>query len=198
MSSVLAISNRLAFCWIPGHAGPSENELVNQAAKEASLGVMAMFGMGSDASCTSSGFQPLIRTSCSPSGTVCRGGPLLYEGLDERRGDPPPVCELCDAPLSVYHILVECRKYAPIRLALNFKASCNVVISEPGSWEMHLWLARVVFQWEGEVLARTPGQSVLSLERLCLTYMKEKQQTQHTDAIGRQACKYYLKQFKEL
>nr|CAD7599540.1 unnamed protein product [Timema genevievae] len=39
------------------------------------------------------------------------------------RGDPPPVCEFCDAPLSVYHILVECRKYAPIRLALNFKAS---------------------------------------------------------------------------
>nr|CAD7430977.1 unnamed protein product [Timema monikensis] len=28
-------------------------------------------------------------------------------------------------------------------------ASCNVVIAEPGSWEMHLWLARVVFQWVG-------------------------------------------------
>nr|CAD7198010.1 unnamed protein product [Timema douglasi] len=34
---------------------------------------------------------------------------------------PPPVCEFCDAPLSVYPIL-ECRKYAPIRLTLNFKA----------------------------------------------------------------------------
>nr|CAD7201786.1 unnamed protein product [Timema douglasi] len=29
------------------------------------------------------------------------------------RGDPPPVCEFCDAPLSVHHILVECRKLAP-------------------------------------------------------------------------------------
>nr|CAD7263591.1 unnamed protein product [Timema shepardi] len=37
------------------------------------------------------------------------------------RGDPPPVCGFCDAPLSVYHILVECRKLAPIRLALDFK-----------------------------------------------------------------------------
>nr|CAD7196215.1 unnamed protein product [Timema douglasi] len=36
------------------------------------------------------------------------------------KGDPPPVCEFCDAPLSVYHILVECRKLAPIRLALDF------------------------------------------------------------------------------
>nr|CAD7602507.1 unnamed protein product [Timema genevievae] len=26
------------------------------------------------------------------------------------RGDPPPVCDLCDAPLNVYHILMECRK----------------------------------------------------------------------------------------
>nr|CAD7413476.1 unnamed protein product [Timema poppensis] len=41
------------------------------------------------------------------------------------RKDPPSVCEFCDAPLSVYHILVECREYASIRLALDFKACLN-------------------------------------------------------------------------
>nr|CAD7424436.1 unnamed protein product [Timema monikensis] len=29
--------------------------------------------------------------------------------------------------------------------------SCNVLIAEPGSWEMHLWLAPVVFQWAGSI-----------------------------------------------
>nr|CAD7575325.1 unnamed protein product [Timema californicum] len=44
------------------------------------------------------------------------------------RGDPPPVCEFCDAPHNFYHILVECRKYAPICLALDFKdfKSCDL------------------------------------------------------------------------
>nr|CAD7455618.1 unnamed protein product [Timema tahoe] len=36
--------------------------------------------------------------------------------------DPPLVCDLCDAPLSVYHILVECRKYAPIHMALDINS----------------------------------------------------------------------------
>nr|CAD7599208.1 unnamed protein product [Timema genevievae] len=43
-----------------------------------------MFGVGSYAPGTSSGFRPLLRTSCGPSGTVCRDGPLLYESLEER------------------------------------------------------------------------------------------------------------------
>nr|CAD7598723.1 unnamed protein product [Timema genevievae] len=46
-----------------------------------------------------------------------------------------PVCELCDAPLSVYHILVECRKYAPIRLALDFKVTFSyVLVDGPLRW----------------------------------------------------------------
>nr|CAD7199281.1 unnamed protein product [Timema douglasi] len=53
------------------------------------------------------------RTSCGPSGTVC-----------------------CDAPLSVYHILVECRKLAPIRLALDFNvktANCGIELESPNT-----------------------------------------------------------------
>nr|CAD7406584.1 unnamed protein product [Timema cristinae] len=45
-----------------------------------------------------------------------------------------PVCEFCDAPLSVYHILVECRKYSPIRLALNFKDSLDYGHNIPGEF----------------------------------------------------------------
>nr|CAD7402320.1 unnamed protein product [Timema poppensis] len=46
------------------------------------------------------------------------------------RGDPPPVCEFCDAPLSVYHILVECRKLAPIRLALDFNGDLRFLLRD--------------------------------------------------------------------
>nr|CAD7449719.1 unnamed protein product [Timema bartmani] len=48
--------------------------------------------------------------------------------VHQGRGDPPLVCDLCDAPLSVYHILVECRKYAPIRLAPYFNGSKAVTV----------------------------------------------------------------------
>nr|CAD7462617.1 unnamed protein product [Timema tahoe] len=48
------------------------------------------------------------------------------------RGDQPPVCEFCDAPLSAYHILVECRKYAPIHLVLNFKAPEVLIVDDQG------------------------------------------------------------------
>nr|CAD7438638.1 unnamed protein product [Timema bartmani] len=47
--------------------------------------LMVMFGVGSYAPGTSSGFRPLLRTSCGLSGMVCRDGPLLYESLEERR-----------------------------------------------------------------------------------------------------------------
>nr|CAD7458495.1 unnamed protein product [Timema tahoe] len=40
------------------------------------------------------------------------------------------VCDLCDAPLNVYHILVECRKYAPIRLALNFNGDLRFLLRD--------------------------------------------------------------------
>nr|CAD7199404.1 unnamed protein product [Timema douglasi] len=46
------------------------------------------------------------------------------------RSDPPPVSEFCDAPLSVYHILVKCRKYAPIHLTLDFKVQAHDPRSE--------------------------------------------------------------------
>ncbi|CAG2054914.1 unnamed protein product, partial [Timema podura] len=45
-------------------------------------------------------------------------------------GDPPPVCELYDATTSVNHILEECRKYAHIHLALNFKDELGLLLHD--------------------------------------------------------------------
>nr|CAD7258826.1 unnamed protein product [Timema shepardi] len=45
-------------------------------------------------------------------------------------GDSPPVSDLCYATLTVYHILVECRKCAPIRLYLDFKGDLRFLLHD--------------------------------------------------------------------
>nr|CAD7603410.1 unnamed protein product [Timema genevievae] len=60
---------------------------------------------------------------------LCVGHTFLTHGF-LLRGDPSPLCEFCDASLSVYHILEECCKYAPIRLALDFKGDLQFLLRD--------------------------------------------------------------------
>nr|CAD7423066.1 unnamed protein product [Timema monikensis] len=64
-----------------------------------------------------------------------------------------------------------------MNLLCGLNASCNVLISEPGSWETHLLLTRVVFRGRGRFWRGLLANQCIRLSVSVLPYMEGKRET---------------------
>ncbi|GBL73936.1 hypothetical protein AVEN_230873-1 [Araneus ventricosus] len=134
---------KIAFCWIPGHAGISGNEKADQASKTASLMVENFVPLGDARQAVKililkkwqsvwdeqqvnklHEFHPSVRHVII-SNLYRRQDVILtrlrigHTRLTHKHllcSEPPPMCSRCQSILSVRHILIECPNFNIFRL----------------------------------------------------------------------------------